>query len=196
MNEWYQGCPHLPNVSGAKGLVSCREAVRACCSCPLLHSCASTHIRPIVLPYGGLCTAGSRRRRLSCPRWALRAASRGAGPGHRRRPVHAGSSSVIPLQRPACGFPFAARALCQIFCDVKPLRTPSAVLSPACCATRRSSLAAPECGLLLLLLPVDFNYDALCRFAWPSSSLPAPPPRRRPGKGEGYTELESRGCRG
>ena len=63
------------------------------------------------------------------------------------------------------------------------------------------SLPALLLGALLWLRPsvdfsnyfashMDFYYGALCCIACPFSSLPATPPRRHPGKGEGYTELE------
>ena len=91
-------------------------------------------------------------------------------------PATSPSPPALSVRFSATSHPYGPQVLCPY---------------PACCATRRSSLAAPECGLLLLLLPMDFHYATLCRFAWPFSSLPAPPP---PGEGGGI--YGARGCRG
>ena len=154
------------------------------CSCLLLHSCASTHIRPYstAVRWSVYC--------LRPPPFEVGpSASKGADPAATLPPRACHPLRFFTFGDPATSPSPPARSV-RFSATSHPCGPQVLCPYPACCATRRSSLAAPECGLLLLLLPMDFHYATLCHIASPFSSLPATPPRRHPGKGEGYTELE------
>ena len=154
------------------------------CSGPLLHSCAGTHIRP----YSTAVRWSVYCRSLQI--WERRHSTWGClkygGARRLRHPVHA----ILFGTSPSATLRLHLRRR-RVLSDFLRRHTPT---DPKCCAR---TLSAVLLGALLWLRPsVGFRFS-YC--PWTSTTPPCAasrghslpcPPRRHPGKGEGYTELE------